>query len=92
MYSDLLDFYFAALRILRSRNFVPRLAMSTMKGCLSDAVSSFTKNADNLSKHISVETSAMAQAIQLSQLDDLGTRNGFVAITLPVYLTDGSTS
>ncbi|KAK3684614.1 hypothetical protein LTR37_020114 [Vermiconidia calcicola] len=71
VYSDLLDFYFAALKILRSRNFVGTLAMSTMKGCLSDAVLSFTKNADILSKHISVETSALAQAIQVSQLDDL---------------------
>jgi hypothetical protein len=71
IYSDLLDFYFAAIKLLESRYFGIDLAVSAIKSSLVDPITSATKNIDALMRLIDAETLAMVNLVKENQLDDL---------------------
>lgn len=72
VYDDLLDFYFEARKILKSKNFAATLALSAIKRRLSDIVSSFSKHTEDLLRNITMETNIILSQMLDSQLDDTG--------------------
>lgn len=67
IYTNLLDFYFEAMDVLKGKSFFISLQKSRFEQRLPEIVSSFTENADQLDKHLNVEALALIQKIDDDQ-------------------------
>jgi hypothetical protein len=72
IYGDLLDFYFAASKILNSKRFGIDLAISAVKASLDEPISSLERNTSSLIRLVQLETFATAKAIHDGQLNEMG--------------------